>query len=83
MKSYYLIATIVRLAIQVIFKNIILYNSKILITLAGNHQLLKEQILSIPEHISNTHHFPSNTQHTACRHQPITRAWLKKDSLVL
>ena len=52
----------------------------------GNHQLLKEKILSIPEHISNTHTFPDNTCHKACAHTPLTgtrsRAWLRKDSMV-
>ena len=62
MKSHYLIATIVRLANQIIVENIILYNSKILITISGNHQLLKEQILSIPEHISNSLQTPANNK---------------------
>jgi len=51
----------------------------------GNHQLLKEKILSIPEHISNTHSFPDNTCHKACAHTPLTgtrsKAWLRKDSM--
>ena len=54
--------------------------------LAGNHKLLKEKILSIPDHISNTHVFPSNTDHKACNHPPLTgdrsKAWLSKDSMV-
>lgn len=53
----------------------------------GNHQLLKEKLLSIPEHISNIHHFPTNSQHRTCCHPPLTgersKAWLNKDSLVL
>ena len=53
---------------------------------SGNHQLLREKILSIPEHLSNTHTFDDNEEHKKCSHPPLTgqrsKKWLSKDSLV-
>ena len=59
----------------------------LILILAGNHQLLKEKILSIESHITNIHTFPNNTQHKACGHLHLPeegrdKAWLKPDSLV-
>ena len=53
----------------------------------GNHQLLREKILSIPDHISNQHSFPLNTEHMKCQHPEYaegthSKAWLLPDSLV-
>ena len=53
----------------------------------GNPEKLREMILSIPDHISNTHSFPSNTYHKYCQHEPLTgersKAWLARDSVSL
>ena len=48
---------------------------------------MREKILSIPEHISDQHSFPQNTEHKKCQHPdyPVgtrTKAWLLPDSLV-
>ena len=53
----------------------------------GNHKMLEEKILSIPEHITNQHTFPNNNQHKQCSHPiPIVggrdKKWLRPDSLV-
>ena len=55
------------------------------LVVAGNHQLLEEKILSIPEHITNNHMFPDNTEHKMCNHPILTgrsKKWLGKESLV-
>ena len=54
-------------------------------TSIDNHDLLKEKIESIPEHITNNHSFHKNKEHKACQHPPITgkrkKKWLKKGAL--
>ena len=54
---------------------------------SGNHQLLREMILSIPDHITNRHSFPLNKEHRRCQHPDYpegshSKAWLPPDSLV-
>ena len=57
------------------------------VKISGKPTLLREKLLSIPDHISNCHVFPSNTEHLACNHLPLTgdraKAWLRPDSLVI
>ena len=53
---------------------------------SGDPLLLKEMLLSIPDHMSNVHTFSENSCYTACPHGPLTgdrgKAWLPPDSLV-
>ena len=55
-------------------------------SLSGNHILLKELLLSIPDHICNIHVFPGNIFYKDCGHTPLPgerpKAWLDVDSLV-
>ena len=47
--------------------------------------MLKEKILSIPQHCSNKHVFIENKEHLTCSHGPLgdrTKAWLPSDSKV-
>ena len=37
----------------------------------GDPQLLKEMLLSIPDHISNCHQFPDNKKYKGCPHPPL------------
>ena len=52
----------------------------------GDPDLLREKLLSIPDHISNVHTFPDNTKYTMCPHPPPAKdrakAWLAPGSLV-
>ena len=51
--------------------------------LGGDELTLKEKVLSIPGHVTNTHHFPSNKSHKSCQHDQLTgdrKPYLKKDS---
>ena len=48
----------------------------------GNPVKLKEQVLSIPLHLTNTHNFPGNKFHDACHHGELSKAWLSPDSKV-
>lgn len=52
----------------------------------GDPELLKEKLLSIPDHISNLHKFDQNKKYTACPHPPLigdrAKAWLPVGSLV-
>ena len=54
--------------------------------LLGNPDLLREKLLSIPDHISNIHSYPANEHYTECTHPPLTgdraKAWLAPGSLV-
>ena len=48
--------------------------------------MLKEKILSIPQHCSNNHVFIGNKEHLTCSHGPLgdrTKAWLPSDSKVI
>ena len=49
----------------------------------GNVQLLREKVLSIPGHLTDTHSFPSNEIHKECSHGELRRMWLEKGSKVL
>ena len=48
--------------------------------------MLREKILSIPDHLSNKHVFPSNKHHLRCSHGDLvgtsTKAWIDPDSKV-
>ena len=49
----------------------------------GNATLLKERVLSIPDHLCNVHQFPENQEHMACSHDHLEeKAWLSPDSKV-
>ena len=48
----------------------------------GNHPLLREKVLSITGHITNTHHFPGNDIYVACPHGDVHKQWLQKGSKV-
>ena len=64
-------------------KKLVYFSSEL--EVAGNHQLLQEKILSIPEHITNNHKFPDNNEHKMCNHPVLTgrsKKWLGKESLV-
>ena len=54
---------------------------------AGDPELLREKLLSIPDHISNVHDYPDNQQYKCCPHSPLTgerkKAWLLPGSLVI
>ena len=62
-----------------------IYSSLLYVVPLGNPEKLREMILSIPDHISNTHSFPSNIHHKSCQHGPLTgersKAWLASDSI--
>ena len=51
----------------------------------GNADLLREMILSIPDHIANKHTFPDNKLFKKCLHGDLPKErlkpWLRKDSL--
>ena len=48
--------------------------------------MLREKLGSIPEHLSNSHVFPDNTEHKKCCHGLVDgerdKAWMAPDSLV-
>ena len=44
---------------------------------------MKEMLGSIPDHVSNIHSFPENSDHLYCSHDLLDRAWLDPDSLVI
>jgi hypothetical protein len=50
----------------------------------GNPTLLREMVLSIPQHISNVHEFPDNTLFKQCQHDELpagrNKQWLKPGS---
>ena len=53
----------------------------------GNEADLKEKILSIPHHCSNSHQFPNNNHHLACSHGDLSederqKPWLEEGSKV-
>ena len=50
--------------------------------LGGCVVLLREKILSIVAHLTNTHEFPGNEKYTRCPHGEIDRDWLEKGSKV-
>jgi hypothetical protein len=51
----------------------------------GNALLLREMVLSIPQHVSGVHHFPENKLFKKCQHEDLsgerTKPWLKPGSL--
>ena len=53
---------------------------------SGDPDILKEKLLSIPDHISNVHTFPDNSKYMMCPHPPPAKdrakAWLAPGSLV-
>ena len=53
----------------------------------GDHNVLREKLLSIPDHISNKHTFPWNKHHKECGHRPLPgerpKAWFDEDEMVL
>ena len=58
----------------------------ILSNLLGNEVLLREKLLSIPDHMCNKHEF-TNVEYEKCPHGSVegereTRPWLDQDSLV-
>ena len=66
-------------------KLLILMTEKMLY--AGDPELLREKLLSIPDHISNVHDYPDNQQYKCCPHSLLTgerkKAWLLPGSLVI
>ena len=48
----------------------------------GNLEMLREKVLSIPGHLTNTHVFPGNKYHDSCQHGDLSKAWLSPDSKV-
>ena len=53
----------------------------------GDEEELKEKILSIPHHCSNSHHFPNNKHHRSCSHGDLSceerqKPWLVEGSKV-
>ena len=45
--------------------------------------MLQEKIASIPDHISNIHHYPDNKEYKECAHgdlNPHSKAWLDPES---
>ena len=45
--------------------------------------MLREKVLSIPRHVSNRHHFPSNKSHKSCQHADLIgdrKPYLKEGS---
>ena len=63
------------------------WRSCIYLKIVGDRQLLEEKILSIPDHISNTHVFKNNKLYKRCGHPDLgngnrDKSWLKKGELV-
>jgi hypothetical protein len=53
----------------------------------GDAVRLREMILSIPQHMSNSHQFPENSSFKECSHLQLPQTgrdkkWLKPDSMV-
>ena len=54
-----------------------------------NPEMLKEKILSIPQHLTNNHEFQENSHHMRCAHEPLseevarTRPWFKSGDLAI
>ena len=58
----------------------------LMVSASGDGVLLKEKLLSIPDHLTNKHSFEGNLKYKECAHDELEasadKPWLKEESLV-
>ena len=59
----------------------------LMVSASGDGVLLKEKLLSIPDHLTNKHSFEGNLKYKECAHDELEasadKPWLKEESLVM